>query len=167
MAQESAAKPSKEAVSTETGWATTTAGAEVASTSGGGAPDRGKTTIAAAVVQQIARISTSEVSGVYSMGGGMARTFGAIRERIPGASAAQTAGVVVEVGERQTAIDLEIVVEYGAALADLARALRRNVIGAVERMTGLEVVEVNIAVNDIHLPGEGEEEQEPAHARVE
>ncbi|WP_190818315.1 Asp23/Gls24 family envelope stress response protein [Saccharopolyspora pogona] len=127
---------------------------------------RGKTTIAAPVVQQIARIATQEISGVHAMGGGMARAFGALRERIPGASSSHTSGVVVEVGERQAAIDLEIVVEYGAALVDLARAVRRNVIGAVERMTGLDVVEVNIAVNDIHLPSE-DEQQSSAPTRVE
>ena len=58
----------------------------------------------------------------------------------------------VEVGEKQAAVDLDIVVEYGASIVELARAVRRNVITAVERMTGLEVIEVNIAVNDIHLP---------------
>ncbi len=55
-------------------------------------------------------------------------------------------------GEKQAAVDLDIVVEYGASIVELARAVRRNVITAVERMTGLEVIEVNIAVNDIHLP---------------
>jgi uncharacterized alkaline shock family protein YloU len=64
----------------------------------------------------------------------------------------------VEVGEKQTAIDLDVVVEYGARIADVARAVRRNVITAVEQITGLEVIEVNIAVNDIHLPGEDEPE---------
>jgi uncharacterized alkaline shock family protein YloU len=78
--------------------------------------------------------------------------------------------VQVEVGEKQAAVDLDIVVEYGASIVDLARAVRRNVIAAVERMTGLEVIEVNIAVHDIQLP-ETEDGPavlvEPAHARVE
>ena len=121
----------------------------------------GKTTIAASVVQKIAGIAAREISGVHSMGGGVSRAFGAIRERIPGGGTGATniAGVQVEVGEKQAAIDLDIVVEYGASIVELARAVRRNVITAVERMTGLEVIEVNIAVNDIHLPNaEGEEE---------
>jgi uncharacterized alkaline shock family protein YloU len=115
---------------------------------------QGKTTIAASVVQKIAGIAAREISGVHSMGGGVSRAFGAIRERIPGggAGAANIAGVQVEVGEKQAAVDLDIVVEYGASIVELARAVRRNVITAVERMTGLEVIEVNIAVNDIHLP---------------
>jgi uncharacterized alkaline shock family protein YloU len=114
----------------------------------------GRTTIAASVVQKIAGIAAREISGVYSMGGGVSRAFGALRERIPGGGTGGTniAGVQVEVGEKQAAVDLDIVVEYGASIVELARAVRRNVITAVERMTGLEVIEVNIAVNDIHLP---------------
>lgn len=121
---------------------------------------QGKTTIAASVVQKIAGIAAREISGVYAMGGGVSRAFGAIRERIPGGggSSSTTSGVQVEVGEKQAAIDLDIVVEYGASIVELARAVRRNVITGVERMTGLEVIEVNIAVNDIHLPSEDDED---------
>ena len=61
-------------------------------------------------------------------------------------------GVSVEVGETQAAIDIDLVVEYGATIVDLAAAIRRNVLTAVERMTGLQVVEVNVTVNDVHLP---------------
>ena len=127
---------------------------------------QGKTTIAASVVQKIAGIAAREISGVYAMGGGVSRAFGAIRERIPGggSGAANIAGVQVEVGEKQAAVDLDIIVEYGAAIVDLARAVRRNVITAVERMTGLEVIEVNIAVNDIHMPGD-DTDDEPAQAQ--
>jgi uncharacterized alkaline shock family protein YloU len=132
---------------------------------------QGKTTIAASVVQKIAGIAAREISGVYSMGGGVSRAFGAIRERIPGGGtgAGNVAGVQVEVGEKQAAVDLDIVVEYGASIVELARAVRRNVITAVERMTGLEVIEVNIAVNDIHLPEleAGDEVPSVQTARVE
>ena len=132
---------------------------------------QGKTTIAASVVQKIAGIAAREISGVHSMGGGLSRTFGALRERIPGGGtgASNIAGVQVEVGEKQAAVDLDIVVEYGVSIVDLARAVRRNVITAVERMTGLEVIEVNIAVNDIHLPDAETADAVPivATARVE
>ncbi len=132
---------------------------------------QGKTTIAASVVQKIAGIAAREISGVHSMGGGVSRAFGAIRERIPGGGtgAANVAGVQVEVGEKQAAVDLDIVVEYGASIVELARAVRRNVITAVERMTGLEVIEVNIAVGDIHLPeaDHGAEVPVVSPARVE
>jgi uncharacterized alkaline shock family protein YloU len=104
---------------------------------------------------------------VYDLGGGAARAFGAIRERIPGASSNVSQVVVVEVGERQAAIDLAIVVEYGVAITDPARAIRRNVIGALERMAGLEVVEVNVSVNDVHLPSDddGQEQAPPRPTR--
>lgn len=130
---------------------------------GGGDPaDRGRTTIADGVVEKIAGLAARDVLGVHAMGSGFSRTFGAVRDRVPGGgSKSVTRGVKAEVGEVQTALDLEIVVEYGVSIGDVARAVRENVIAAVERMTGLEVVEVNIAVTDVKLPEEEEEEPEP------
>lgn len=129
---------------------------------GGGDPaDRGRTTIADGVVEKIAGLAARDVLGVHAMGSGFSRTFGAVRDRVPGGAAkSATRGVKAEVGEVQTALDLEIVVEYGVSIGDVARAVRENVIAAVERMTGLEVVEVNIAVTDVKLPEEEEEESE-------
>ncbi|WP_077192107.1 Asp23/Gls24 family envelope stress response protein [Streptomyces lydicus] len=129
---------------------------------GGGDPgSRGRTTIADGVVEKIAGLAARDVVGVHAMGSGFARTMGAVRERVPGGGHASTAsrGVKAEVGEVQTAVDLEIVVDYGVAIADVARSVRENVIAAVERMTGLEVVEVNIAVSDVKLPDEADEEE--------
>ncbi|MFI9309025.1 Asp23/Gls24 family envelope stress response protein [Streptomyces triculaminicus] len=123
--------------------------------------DRGRTTIADGVVEKIAGLAAREVLGVHAMGGGLARTFGAVRDRVPGGGKSPSRGVKAEVGEVQTALDLEIVVDYGVAITEVARAVRVNVIAAVERMTGLEVVEVNIAVTDVKLPDEEEEEPEP------
>ncbi|MGH3621954.1 MAG: Asp23/Gls24 family envelope stress response protein [Sciscionella sp.] len=126
----------------------------------------GKTTIASSVVQKIAGMAAKEISGVHALGGGVSRAVGALRERIPGGgTTVSTSGVAVEVGEKQTAIDLDVVVEYGAGIVELAAAVRRNVITAVERMTGLDVIEVNIAVNDIHLPED--DEGEDTQTRVE
>jgi uncharacterized alkaline shock family protein YloU len=119
----------------------------------------GRTTISSVVVQKVAGLAAREVPGVHTLGGGVSRAFGAIKERIPGSGTVATSGVSVEVGEKQAAVDLDVVVEYGARIVDVARAVRRNVIAIVEQITGLEVIEVNIAVNDIHLPtddGEGE-----------
>ncbi|MEU8973506.1 Asp23/Gls24 family envelope stress response protein [Streptomyces monashensis] len=129
---------------------------------GGGDPaGRGRTTIADGVVEKIAGLAARDVVGVHTMGSGLARTFGAVRDRVPGGSKSVTRGVKAEVGEVQTALDLEIVVDYGVSIADVARAVRENVIAAVERMTSLEVVEVNIAVSDVKLPEEEDEEPEP------
>ncbi|MFF0149324.1 putative alkaline shock family protein YloU [Amycolatopsis sulphurea] len=124
---------------------------------------QGTTSIADVVVQKIAGLATREVSGVYDLGGGAARAFGALRDRIPGASASAGQGVAVEVGEKQAAVDLQIVVEYGVPIAELARQVRRNVIGSIEQMTALEVVEVNINVGDVHLP----DDEEPQADRVQ
>ncbi|GAB2737967.1 Asp23/Gls24 family envelope stress response protein [Streptomyces bullii] len=129
---------------------------------GGGDPGgRGRTTIADGVVEKIAGLAARDVDGVHAMGSGISRTFGAVRDRVPGGDKSVTRGVKAEVGEVQAALDLEIVVEYGVSISDLARDVRENVITAVERMTGLEVVEVNIAVSDVKLPEEEEEEEEP------
>jgi uncharacterized alkaline shock family protein YloU len=122
---------------------------------------KGNTTIADSVVQKIAGVSAGEISGVHALGGGTARTIGAIRERIPGSSQSVGQGVAVEVGERQAAVDLDLVAEYGVSIVELSRAVRRNVISAVEGMTGLEVTEVNVDVNDIHLPSDDQDAQEP------
>lgn len=122
------------------------------------ATDHGKTVIADTVVLKIAGIATREVSGVADLGRGAARAVGAIRERISGVGVDNTQGVSVVVGERQAAVDLDIVAEYGVAISDLAEAIRTNVIDAVERMTGLEVTEVNITVHDVALDDGSEDE---------
>lgn len=124
--------------------------------------EQGTTTIADIVVQKVAGLAAREVNGVYELGGNAARAFGALRDRIPGASSSAGQGVSVEVGETQAAVDLQIVVEYGVAIAEVARVVRRNVISAIEQTTGLEVVEVNINVNDVHLPGEDDEADMPS-----
>ncbi|WP_224387708.1 Asp23/Gls24 family envelope stress response protein [Pseudonocardia sp. ICBG1293] len=115
--------------------------------------EHGSTRIAETVVSKIAGLAAREVSGIHALGGA-ARAFGALRERIPGGTTNASQGVSVEVGEKQAAVDINVVVEYGVSIADLAKAVRRNVISALERMTGLEVVEVNISVDDVHLPSD-------------
>jgi len=125
-------------------------------------PDRltteiGKISVTQSVVQKIAGLSCREVGGVHGMGTGATRTIGAIRERIPGSSGPNVAqGVGVEAGETQAAIDLDIVVEYGVSIADLGRSIQRNVKQQVELMTGLEVVEVNVNVDDVYVAGDEE-----------
>ena len=107
-------------------------------------------------------MAARDVLGVYALGSGFARSMGSMRERMPGAGSGKSAtrGVSVEVGELQAAIDLELVVDYGVAITDVAAAVRENVISAVERMAGREVVEVNIMVSDVKLPDDEEDEGE-------
>ena len=132
----------------------------------GRSTDGGKVTVAQGVVQKIAGIACREISGVHAMGASTSRAFGAVRERIPGSSGPNVAqGVGVEVGETEAAIDLDIVVEYGVSIADLGRSIQRNVKQAVERMTGLDVVEVNINVDDLYLPG-SDDDQPDTPSRV-
>jgi uncharacterized alkaline shock family protein YloU len=125
-------------------------------------PEGGRTTIADTVVSKIAGIATREISGVHDLGGGASRAVGALRERIPGSRTNLSQGVSVEVGERQAAVDLDIVAEYGVAITDLAGAIRRNVVSSVERMTGLQVTEVNITVHDIFLDDGSDDDAAPA-----
>jgi uncharacterized alkaline shock family protein YloU len=119
----------------------------------------GQISVAEGVVQKIAGKACREIAGVHAMGTGGTRAFGAIRERIPGSSGPNVAqGVGVEVGETEAAIDLDIVVEYGVGIAELGRSIQRNVKQTVERMTGLRVVEVNIAVDDVYLPSDDDDQ---------
>lgn len=118
----------------------------------------GTTTIADGVVAKVAGIAAREIPGVYALGGGGARAFGAIRDVINATDLAQ--GVKVEVGETQAAADLTIVVEYPAPIQDVANNVRAAVAGAITRLVGLEVVEVNVEVNDVHVPGDDSSDNE-------
>ncbi|MBC6457365.1 Asp23/Gls24 family envelope stress response protein [Actinomadura sp. HBU206391] len=142
--------------------------------SGGAAPayaslstDMGTTHISEAVVAKIAGMATREIPGVHSMGRGMARRLGRVRAMVPGQtdSSMVAQGVEVEVGEKEAAIDLDIVTWYGQSIIEISEAVRRNVIERVESMTGLRVVEVNINVDDIYI--EGQEEKPPEKPRVQ
>ncbi|MBF5082626.1 Asp23/Gls24 family envelope stress response protein [Quadrisphaera sp. INWT6] len=143
---------------------TTSNGASATSTGTGLATTQGGTTIADTVVSKIAGIATREVAGVHALGGGAARAVGALRERIPGATTNHSQGISVEVGSTQAAVDITLIAEYGVAIADLAAGVRRNVITSVERMTGLDVTEVNIDVADVYIPSEDDGDDEPAKA---
>jgi len=96
------------------------------------------------------------------MGKTGSRAFGTLKEKLPMGSStpSPSQGVKVEVGERQAAVDLDVVLDYGVSIPAVSQAVRDNVIQRVESMTGLEVVEVNISVDDIWL-GEDEQPQEP------
>ena len=129
----------------------------------------GRTVIADTVVSKIARIAAREIGGVREVSGGGSGVVGRLRETVPGAFPAPpntTAGVSVEVGERQAAVDVGVIAYYGVALRDLAAAIRRNVITAIERMTGLEVTEVNVTVHDVYFEGE-DDTADDARPRVQ
>lgn len=123
---------------------------------------RGMTRIEDVVVGKIAGLAAREVSGVHALGGTGARMTGTVRGSFPSGANIQQ-GVHVEVGGNHAAVDVAIIAEYGVAIHDLAEAIRTNVITAVERMTGLQVTEVNVTVHDVHLEG-GPEEDPDVHA---
>ena len=118
--------------------------------------DRGITSIADTVVEKVAGIATREVRGVYGMGGGTARAIGAVTQRV-GLADERSQGVSVEVGERETAVDLTVIIEYGESIPQVAEQIRENVITRIEGITGLSVTEVNVAVNDLHFQGDEDE----------
>ena len=121
----------------------------------------GTTTIDDVVVSKIAGIAAREVSGVDALGGGGARMIGNIRESF-GASEDVRQGVDVEVADGTARIDIAITAEYGVAIHELAEAIRRNIMNAVERMTGLSVERVNVVVHDVKLPKDESETEEQA-----
>jgi uncharacterized alkaline shock family protein YloU len=124
---------------------------------------RGNTTIADAVVTKVAGIAAREVRGVHDLGGGMSRALGSVTQRV-GIGDERSQGVSVEVGEREAAVDLTVVIEFGESIPQVSQAVRDNVIKRIEGITGLSVTEVNVAVNDLYFPGD---EAPPQPSRVE
>ena len=124
--------------------------------------ERGTTSIAESVVSKITALAAREVDGVSSLGGSFSGALGGMMSRIRGQGEEHsTSGVGVEVGSTQAACDLTLQVEYPASIHEVADAVRQNVIDRIQSMTGLEVVEVNIAVVDLVFPGqERDDEQE-------
>ena len=100
--------------------------------------------IANDVIAAIANKAASEVSGVFSMAGGISDVFGKKMSK----------GIKVDAGEKNTKIDVNIIVEYGARIPDVAFEIQNRVKKAVETMTGLEVLEVNVHVQGVNLPDE-------------
>ena len=107
--------------------------------------------VADEVVSIIAGLATTEVEGVAGMSGGIA---GGIAEILGRKNFSK--GVKVEVGEKEAAVDLYIIVKYGIRIPEVARAAQENVKRAIETMTGLSVIEVNV-----HVQGVGFPEEEP------
>lgn len=111
--------------------------------------DHGVVRIADDVVAVIAGIAASETPGIISMSGGI--TEGLAR-RVSGKNVQK--GVHVEVGEHETAIDLRVIIRYGIKIDEVCKSLQKNVRDAVESMTGLKVVEVNVKVEGVEMKDE-------------
>ena len=126
--------------------------------------ERGTTSIADAVVTKVAGIAAREVPGVHALGGGTARALGSVTQRV-GIGDERTQGVSVEVGEREAAVDLTVVVDYGESIPTVSRAIRENVIKRIEGICGLQVTEVNVTVNDLFFPGDAAPPSEPTRVQ--
>jgi len=117
--------------------------------------DNNEIKIADDVVAVIAGVAVSEVPGVYEMAGGFA---GGITEVLSGKKNLAK-GIKVEVGEKDTKIDVNIIVEYGVRIPDVAFEIQNRVKKAVETMTGLSVVEVNVHVQGVNTEAKDDDEQ--------
>ncbi len=119
--------------------------------------DRGTTTIQSGVVSSIAAMAVREVDGLDPSHGGTrlpgdtSPTVGEFVGNLTGGGG-RTRGISVEVGEEQAALDLTVNVLYGRPIHQVTEALRQNLIRRVESLTGLQVTEVNITVNDVTFP---------------
>ena len=112
--------------------------------------------IADDVVSVIAGKAVSEISGVAGMAGGFA---GGISEVFSGKKNLSK-GIKVDVGEKEVKIDVNIIVEYGARIPDVAFEIQNRVKKAVETMTGLNVTSVNVHVQGVNIPEDKKEEKE-------
>ena len=117
--------------------------------------------IAPEVIAVIAGLATVEVDGVAGMSGGISSGIGELLGRKN-----LSKGVKVEVGQREAAVDVSIIVEYGRRIPEISAEIQRNVKRSIEMMTGLHVVEVNVHIHDVHFKTTADKPEEEAVTRV-
>ncbi|MCK9442969.1 MAG: Asp23/Gls24 family envelope stress response protein [Tissierellaceae bacterium] len=118
--------------------------------------DYGSVRISNDVVAIIAGVAATEIEGVAGMSGGIT---GGIVEMLGMKNLSK--GVKVEVGDKEAAIDIFVIVEYGSNISELGQKVQENVKKSVETMTGLEVVEVNVNIQGVNISKENKVEVEP------
>ncbi|PWW05654.1 putative alkaline shock family protein YloU [Paenibacillus cellulosilyticus] len=123
--------------------------------------DIGTIQIAPEVIEVIAGLATVEVEGVAGMSGGF---VGGIAELLGRKNLSK--GVKVEVGQREAAVDVSIIVEFGNRIPDVASDIQRSVKRSIESMTGLHVVEVNVHIHDVHFKTVEKTDDEDIYQRV-
>lgn len=112
----------------------------------------GKTVIAEGVVAKIAGVAAREVDGVHDLVPlGAGATIAGFAGRLTRSDQRST-GVSVEVGQREAAVDLNVTVDYGVNIPQVAEAVRQNIMDRIRAMTGLIVKEVNINAADLYFP---------------
>lgn len=110
--------------------------------------DEGTVKISTDVIASIAGVAATEVEGVVGMSGGVKGLSDILGLKNI------SKGIKVEVGEKDTSIDLFIIVEYGINISDIAKKVQQNVKSSIENMAGLNVIEVNVHVQGISMPKE-------------
>jgi uncharacterized alkaline shock family protein YloU len=113
----------------------------------------GKIQLREDVVATIAGLAARDIPGIHKLGRSRLIAFGDNPRR----------GVAAEVGQQEVALDLELIIEHGCDIRAVADDLRQRVAAEVDKMTGRKVVEVNLDVVDVHVPGEPE--PEPVESR--
>ncbi|WP_207910960.1 Asp23/Gls24 family envelope stress response protein [Paenibacillus albiflavus] len=117
--------------------------------------DLGSIQIAPEVIEVIAGLATIETPGVAGMSGGFA---GGISELLGRKNLAK--GVKVEVGQKETAVDVSVVIEFGYRIPEVSANIQSNIKNTIESMTGLQVVEVNVHILDVHFKQQEKQEEE-------
>lgn len=105
------------------------------------------------VVQMIAGIAAGEIDGVHAMGTSIASGIA----ELLGGKKSVSKGVRVDIRENDVTIDVHVIVRYGVRIPDVAWNIQERVKDAVETMTGLNVLKVNIHIDGIHIEKENEE----------
>lgn len=123
--------------------------------------DIGTIQIAPEVIEVIAGLATVEVEGVAGMSGGFA---GGIAELLGRKNLSK--GVKVEVGQREAAVDVSIIIQYGKKIPEIASEIQQNVKRSIEMMTGLNVVEVNVHIHDVYFKPAEKIDDEDSQLRV-
>jgi uncharacterized alkaline shock family protein YloU len=122
--------------------------------------DLGSIQIAPEVIEIIAGLATIEVRGVAGMSGGF---VGGIAEMLGKKNLAK--GIKVDVGQKEAAIDVSVIIEYGFRIPEVAGDIQENIKNTIHSMTGLNVVEVNVHILGVQFKGSEEKvEEEPATA---
>lgn len=119
----------------------------------------GKIEIAPEVIEVIANMATLQVEGVVNLSGGMVVD---LVDRIGGRKTSGK-GVKVDIGEKEAAVDVYIIVEFGYRIPDTAHKVQENVRNSIEKMTGLFVTKVNVHIVDVQLKQEKKESTEETH----
>lgn len=121
---------------------------------------KGRIEVADEVVEKVAGLACMEVPGVADLGGDIERALESVREKIGIGNKRGDQGIKAKITGREVTIDVTIMIEYGHVVMEVARNVKNNVATQTSRMLGLKVVEVNVTVDDVRLPGEARRGEE-------